>query len=315
MSAVARLRRLLLEPEPPAAAIEVRAGGLAALRLQRDGRSQVLGAAAALRLPEGALRLSLQDANLADSEAFGSALAGLCERVGLGPGSRVALVLPDPVARVAFVPAAEVKARSAAETLEQLRFRLKKTLPFDVREARLAWCAVPAFPGQPAQLMVAALFAPVLADYEAAACGVGLVPGVVEVAGLALLRAVPAGGGGDELVVNWDRGYVSLALLRAGEPTLYRTLTGELAAKPEEVAREAQSTVLYYAERLGGPGLSRASLRSGLLPFGDAARLLDEAIGLWPEPLDPWAALGGGPPGVETQTFEAAAASLLAGAA
>lgn len=312
----ASLRRLLLEPEPPPAGIEVRATGVSGMRLQRHGRGLALGAAAAFELPRDTLQLSLSEPNLRDPEAFRRALAALAERIGIAKGARVALVLPDAVGRVAFVPADEVRARSRAETEELLRFRLRKSLPFDVREARLAWVALPALTGRPAEVMVAALFAPVLIGYEEALREIGLVPGLVELSGLALLAALDdAPRGGDALLVNWDEGYVSLVLLRAGVPLLFRTLAGELAAQPAEVAREVANTILYYRERLGGQGLARAMLRSAALAPAEAAELLREPLGLAAEAIDPWRVLRGAPEGVSVHALAGAASALLAGAA
>lgn len=310
------VRRRLIEPEPPQAAIEVRALSVSGLRLARDGARTALGAAAAFALPEGTLRLSLHEPNLVQPEDFRRALELVCDRCGLQPGARVALVLPDPVARVAFVPAAEARARSRSEMEEQLRFRLRKSLPFEAREAQLAFSATPARPGQPAQVLVVAVFRPVLQGYEDAVRALKLEPGLVELAGLSLLRALPpAAPDTDELLVNWDHGYVSLALLRGGEPVLFRTLAGELAGQPAEVAREVSATVLYYQERLGGAGLGRAWLRSAALPPAEAALLLGESLRQSPVPVDAWGGLRGAPAAAEAQAFAAAAATLLGGAA
>lgn len=313
-SPAARLLRLFLEPEPPAAAIEVRETGLSAIRLERAGQHALLGAAAAFELEPGVVKLSLTEPNVKDEAGFRRTLGVLADRVGLGGGGRVALVLPDPVARVAFVPAAEVAARSRAELLEQLRFRLRKAVPFEIREARLAWAELPASAGRPAQLLVAAIYEPVLASYERALRELRLEPGLVELAGLALLGALRPAAGADELLVNWDAGYCTLALLRDGEPMLFRTLAGALA-EPKEVAREAANTVLYYRERMGGAGLQRALLRSAVLPSAEAAELLREPLGLVPEPVDPWGTLRGAPQGVAAMPFAGAAAALVGRAA
>ncbi|HKC12782.1 MAG TPA: hypothetical protein VKI41_12190, partial [Vicinamibacteria bacterium] len=81
---------------------------------------------------------------------------------------------------------------------------------------------------------MAAVFGPVLEGYEAALEALGFHPGLVETACLALSgRAIGAGSSGDRLLVNWDHGYVSLVLSRAGWPILLRTLTGDFAAAPD----------------------------------------------------------------------------------
>lgn len=307
-----RLWRRLLDPEPPMSAIEVRASGVAGLRLVREGKRLALGAAASLELAAGVLRVSLTEPNIVAAAAFRDTLRAAAERVGLLAGARVALVLPDPVARVSLVPAAEVKARSRKELEELLRFRIRKSLPFDVQHARIAFAEVPAAPGRPAALLVAAAHEPIIAAYEQALREVALEPGLVELSALSLM-ASRSGTSGDELLINWDDEHASLIVLRDGEPILIRTLIGELQARPEEVAREVQSTLLYYQERLGGTKLARVLVRSR---NGEAAAdALRDVVSVAPEAIDPWREIAGAPRSVEAALLAGAAASLLARAA
>jgi hypothetical protein len=291
------LRRLFVEPEPPLLAVEVRRRALSAVRLVREGSRYRLGAAATLELPDGVLDLSLVRPNVVDAAALRRALETLLERVGALEAGRAALVLPDATLRIALVPVKE-GVRRRAEMEEFVRFRLHKALPFDVRESRLAWAGPHA-----GQLLVAAIYKPVLAGYESALAEVGLEPGLVEPAVLALL-----GGGvpseGDRLLVNWDEGYVSLVVSRSGWPLVVRTLSGGLGA--EAVAREVGNTVLYYHEKLGGAGLAGAAVRSAHVPAEEAVVLLREPIGFPPEIVDPGVRLG--------LDVESSAAQSLAGA-
>lgn len=303
-----RLWRSLVDPEPPLCAIEVRSRGISALRLVREGKRLVLGAAAALDLPPGALHVSLTEPNLVDATAFRDALRDVAERAGLAAGARVSLVLPDPVARVSLVPAEEVKARSRKDLQELLRFRIRKSLPFDVQHARLAFAEVPAALGRSAALLLAAAHEPVIAAYEAAMRAAGFEPGLVELSGLALL-ASRSGVSGDELLINWDDDYASLILARDGEPILIRTLIGELLARPEEVSREVQSTLLYYQERLAGTTIARVLVRS---QAGAVVAALGEALPVPPEAIDPWRGIAGAPQSTEAALLAGAAASLLA---
>ncbi|MFI5183882.1 MAG: type IV pilus biogenesis protein PilM [Vicinamibacteria bacterium] len=299
------LHRRFLAPPAPLAAVEVRARALGAVRLVAQGNGRVLGGAASVELPEGTLRLSISEPNVVNREAFRQGLRSVVEKAGILGAGRVALVLPDPVARVALLPASDVRGRGA-EAEEMLRFRLRKAVPFEIRSARLA--SVPVHvPGREPQILVAAILASVLEEYEGACRGLGLEPGLVELAGLAILDAVeerrrPA----DRVVVNWDDGYVSIILSRDGAPLLIRTLTGADAGSPTNVVREASQTALYYRERLSGAGLAEAIVRSTVVPVAEAALLLEEPLGLRPEALDPWGALTGG---------DRSAAQVLAGAA
>lgn len=303
------LRERLLEPEWPTVAVEVRPRGVSVVRLVGSGNRLGLGAAASLDLPEGALEVSLARANVVDGAAFRKALQGACERAGALCGGPVALVLPDPAVRVALLPASELKARRRAEVEQMIRFRLNKTVPFDVQQARVAWAGP-----EGGQMLVAAVFRPVLEGYEAVLRDLGFDPGLVEPASLALVGTLErAETPGDRLLVNWDVGYVSLVLTRRGWPILIRTLVGDLG--PEAVLREAANTVLYYRERLGGQGLTGAALRSAFLPPEEAVTLLREPLGLEPEVVDPWALLGGGHQSAVAQAMAGALACLLRRAA
>jgi type IV pilus assembly protein PilM len=309
-SLLARLRGGWLDAEPPLQAFEVRQDAVAGVRLTRGVAGLGLGAAASLELGQGAILLSATEPNLKDADGFSRTLRVLADRLGIGGGAPVALVLPDAIARVAFVAPADVGQGSHAETEEVLRFRLKKSLPFDIQQTRLAWVELPPAVGRAGQVLVAAVFGPVLQRYEDAVRDAGFEPGLVELAGLSLASAVRSPAGADELLVNWEAGYVSLVLLRDGEPVLFRTIAGELAADAAEVGREAGNTVLYYRERLGGAGLARALLRSAALPVEQALAELSEPIGLVPEIVDAWGALPGAPDRALGQSFAAAAAVL-----
>lgn len=307
------LRRRLLTPEYPLTAVEVRARSVGVVRLARERDGLALTSAACLELPEGTVRLSMTEPNIADPAAFRAALGAALERAGVLNAGRVALVLPDPVARVALLPAAEVSARRSAEVDELIRFRLRKAVPFDIREARVA--SIPAGPAG-SMVLAGAIFGPVLAGYEEAFYALGLHPGLVELAGLALIEAAfRARTPGDHILVNWDDAYVSLVLARDGWPALIRTLVGEFAATPDQVVRELSSTVLYYRERLGGTGLAGAALRSAALPPAEAASLLEEPLGLVPEVLDPWRAFGAAGERLEAAQAVAAAAACVLGRA
>jgi hypothetical protein len=304
------LRRHLTEPQHPLTVVEVRARALGIVRVAREGRRLVLAAAAALELPEGALRLSMTESNLADPGAFREALKSALAKAGALAAGRIGLVLPDPVARMALLPASEMAAKSRAASEELIRFRLRKSVPFDIRDARIVFQS----PGTRSEdpVLVAAVFKPVLDAYEAACRAAGVHAGLVELSGLTLLNA--AFGGlppADRLLVNWDDGYVTLLLARGEWPIVVRTLTGTPAAEPREVAREVAQTVLYYRERLAGAQLQQAVVRCTVLPPSEAAALLEPSLGFAPEVLDVWEPLRAAGLKDAGQSLAAAAACLV----
>jgi hypothetical protein len=291
-------------------AVEVRPHAVAAVRLAREGGRLSLGAAASVELLDGVLALSLTKPNVLGVEGFTAALRAALERVGALSGGPVSLVLPDPVVRLTLVPAAGLRGRRA-EVDETVRFRLHKTLPsdFDVRTARVAWRAA-----GPEQLLVAAAADEVVRGYEDALAGLGFETGLVEATGLALASLDDGTRpDGDRLLVNWDEGYVSFHLSRGPHPMLLRTLPREDSR--EAVARQAAQTLRYHRDQLGGGALADLALRSAAFPPAEAAAVLENALGLAPRLLRPWAALGLSEDGPAAQAVAGAAACVLRRAA
>jgi hypothetical protein len=300
------LTRTLVEPQLPLLAVEVRPRALAAVRLLREHGTLSLGAAATVEMPAGVVEVSLARPNVIDAEAFSGALRGLFERVGALSGGDVSLVLPDPAVRLALVPSEGLRGRRA-DAAETIRFRLHKALPFDVRGARLAWSAT-----REEQALVAVAPEEVVRGYELPLESLGFQPGLVEAASLALLSAAETGPG-DRVLVNWDEGYVSFVLTRAGQPLLLRTLTGD--ASPDAVARHATSTRQFHRDRLGGAPLAGVVLRSTSVPGDEAAALLEAALEAPVRLLRPWAAIGIMEDGASAQAVAGAAACVLRRAA
>jgi type IV pilus assembly protein PilM len=311
--AARRARRLwsaVVEPERPVVAVEVRPSGVGIVRTRRDGRNVVLAVAAAIDLAPGVVQPSLTQANLADPERLRAGLRGALERAGILDGAPVALVLPDPVGRIALVPASEIAGGTPAQVDELVRFRLRKSLPFDVRDARVAHVRSARAPDP---LLTVAALSSVVDAYEEVCRSLGLEPGLVELSALALCRAAfGPDSTGDRLLVNWDAGYATLVLVRDGWPVLARTLTGPVVSAPAEVAREAAQTLVYARERLGSPGLEQVVVRAAGIDEADAVSVLEGPLGVVPEIVDPWRALGtAGPgPGPAAQALAGAAACL-----
>jgi type IV pilus assembly protein PilM len=280
-----------------------------AVRMTRERGRWALGAASSLSLPEGAVKMSMLEGNVVDASAFRETVRAVLERAGIPLQGAIGLVLPDPVARVSTAPASEFMGKDSQETEELLRFRLRKAVPFEIKDAKVAFL-LPEVPSPDAVVVAAAVAKPVLEGYEEALSALGLHPGLVELSGLALLSAVESGHpSGDRLVVNWDEGYVSLLLARGGQAVLVRTLTGEAVTAHDDVVREVANTVLFYREKLGGAGLDSVVLRSALLPASQAADLLSEPLGVRPEIFDPWSGQGEGGP--QAQAVAGAAACLV----
>lgn len=301
------LSRTLVEPEYPLVAVEVRPHAIAAVRLQREGGRLGLGAASTVEVPAGALDVSLARPNVVEPEVFRAALRSALERVGALSGGTVSLVLPDPAVRLVLLPAAGLRGRRR-EAEDTVRFRLHKALPFDVRAARLAWDA-----SRGEQALVAVALEEVVRGYEEALEALGFQAGLVEVASLALASLEDGEGEGDRLLVNWEEGYVSFVLSRAGQPLLLRTLPGDDGV--EAVGRHATSTLQFHRDRFGGQALDDVLVRACGVPAEEALATLFRALGTRPRLMHPWAPLGLDEQGPAAQAVAGAAACALRRAA
>jgi hypothetical protein len=304
------LSRALVEPPLPLVAVEVRPDAVGAVRLARDGRRLSLASAATAELPEGTLEVSLTRPNVRNAASFESALGTVLERTGALSAGAVSLVLPDPAVRLTLLPASEARG-SRKELAEVIRFRLHKALPpgFDVRGARLA------FRARGAQLLVALASDEVVRGYEEAVVGLGLRVGLVEPAGLALasLGLDAARDGGDRLLVNWDRGYVSFFLWRGLEPLLLRTLPREDGR--EAVARQLAQTLRFHRDQLGERPLEEVALRVAAVSPEEGKDAIASVVGIEPRLVRPWEGLGIDEDGPAAQAVAAAAACVMRRAA
>ena len=145
LSPLGRLTRWLDHMPSPALACEIGPHGVAAARGAR--RRVSLEAHAFEALPAGAVTPSPVELNIIDTAAVGAALARVLARVN-GHETGTALVIPDQVVRV-FLLQFETFPRRAEEAVPLLRWRLKKSVPFDVEDTVVSYMLQDAGPAVP----------------------------------------------------------------------------------------------------------------------------------------------------------------------
>jgi type IV pilus assembly protein PilM len=159
-------------PHPPLA-IEIAPERVAATRWSRTGS---LDGFAVEALPMGAIVPSAVETNIVNMAAVKSATASACDRLR-AKDEDVALILPDPVIRV-FVQHFEEFPRSPQEAVPMLRWKLKKSVPFEADETLISYMRqAPREDGVDVVTALARLR--IIREYESLAEGVGLHPGVV----------------------------------------------------------------------------------------------------------------------------------------
>ena len=235
---------LWLDAMPNAAvAIEVAPDRIAAARWSRTGS---LDGYAVESLPAGALVPSAVEANIVNVPAVKAALATVCERLR-ARDEDIALILPDTVIRV-FVQHFEEFPRSAAEAEPMLRWKLKKSVPFEADETLISYMRqAPRESGIDVVTALARLR--IIREYESLAEGIGLRPGVVMSSSLAAISLLE-----DEkptLLARVSGSALTTAIVRRGVLCGYRCT--ELPAQganltPKMLLEEVFPVAAYYQD-------------------------------------------------------------------
>jgi hypothetical protein len=163
-------------------------------------------------------------------------------------GSEIAVVVPDSTARLAFLTA-ENPSSNPEEQQTFIRWKLKKSIPFDVDTAQVAYRILGPHRGGPGVDMLVALSPrAVVREYEALFDALDIHAGVILPSTLAALNLVtpPVG---DALFVKVAPDCVTTTVFQSRRIQFYRRVTDA------SLYDAVYPTVLYYQDKLGGNAL------------------------------------------------------------
>lgn len=228
----------------PPAAVEVSAEGIVAASLPSKGASAVV---AFEPLPAGAIVPGIGNQNLLQPDAVAAAIRKALDRVA--PRKRdVTLIIPDTAIRV-FVLDFDSLPSKPADVLSVLRFRLRKTVPFDVEHAGISYQVLAGSENEK-RVLTAILPANILAEYEAVVRAAGYEPGAVMPSSLAGMAALDSEG--PVLAAFLQSTSMTTVIAHGQDVLLYRTLElpEEPATQLTEVQRDVGVAVVYFEDRL-----------------------------------------------------------------
>jgi type IV pilus assembly protein PilM len=229
----------------PHIACEITAQGVAAVR--SEGKLSAIGAMHSRALAAGVLTPALNAQNVQDARALSNAIEEALSTVG-GRGQDVIAILPDSAVRVTLLDFDSLPERRL-EADAAVRFRLRKSLPFDIEKAALSFDAQQT----PQGLHVAAsiVLRSVLEEYESAFRAAGCSPGVVLPSSLGALGAVDDDRPTMLLKVAQDA--TSVAVVKDGQLVLFRILDGAGAGEPtaERMADDIYPSLVYFQDNYG----------------------------------------------------------------
>jgi type IV pilus assembly protein PilM len=248
----------LLVPPPAEAVVEIGPEAVSAATFAPRGREALVQGCVVEPLPPGAVSAALMTPNILDRAAVVSRLKTAIERLTSKP-RRVALLIPDPAARVSLVRFEQLPAR--AEDLEQLvRWQVKKAAPFPIDDTVLSYMPAGASAEGGHEFLVVAARRDVVRGYEAVCEEADMHAGLVDLSTFGLVNAglaVPESQNADWLLVHVRPAFTSVAIIRGGNVIFFRSLSGEDADTLVDVVHQ---TTMYYQDRLGGSGFSQVLL-------------------------------------------------------
>jgi type IV pilus assembly protein PilM len=255
----------------PKLACEISADRVLAGRL--SDRGGTLETYAGHELALGSVVPDLTEANLRHRREVSDSIRDVLAAVGSRARDVVA-VLPDAAVRVVLLDF-DMLPQNRQEAESVVRFRLKKSLPFDVDKAKVSYHAQTA--GEGVRVVAAVALSSVVEDYEEAFRDAGYSPGVVLPSMLAALGAADAKR--PSLVVKVDARTTSIAILDNGQMLLFRTLenTRGVTITGEQLAEEVYPSVVFFQDTYH-LNIERIFL-AGLPESGGAAQALRAQTG------------------------------------
>ena len=233
------LKAILIDP-PPGMAFEVSEAGIAAARIgyhtELDFRP----------LEPGVLAISPLKENVLDEAAFKAAVKALAATHTARKGKDATLILPDFSTRTTVLDF-DTFPSDVEEQLGLIRFRLKRSVPFDVESAAVSYVAQPG----PKRFDVVVVMTPrdIVSRFEAPFRAAGLNPGLVTTSSLAALELAPEGG----LTMIAKLTGKSITLLVRDKATLKLVRCLDLPSNElEDVTAVLVPTFVYMEDNLGG---------------------------------------------------------------
>ncbi len=226
----------------PTLACEIGADRVLAGRAADQGR--MVEVSSARELAPGTVVPDLMEPNLRNGDALSQAIASTLSGVG-GRSRDVIAILPDTSVRVVLLDFETLPAK-AEEAEAVVRFRLKKSLPFDPEDARVSYH--PQSTGKAMQVVAAVVLKSVLEEYESAFRDAGYSPGVVMPSMLAALGAADAER--PTLVVKVDARTIGIAILDQEHLLLIRTLENVrgVTITGDQLAEEVYPSVVFFQD-------------------------------------------------------------------
>jgi type IV pilus assembly protein PilM len=268
---------MALKRQPkPRLACEITSENVIAGRAKNDATA--LEVHTVRRLEPNVVRPSLAAGNISDTSVLGQSIASALSSVG-GRKRDVVAVIPDAAVRVLLMDF-DTLPEKMPEAEPIIRFRLRKSVPFDAEQAALSFQSY----RKQGSVRVLAAVTPreVLSEYEAAFRSAGYEPGFVLPSTLATLNAVEADR--PTLLIKIDGNFVCIAIADHNELVFYRMLDVVAGRTGTALADEVYPSIVFFEDNYSAK-IERILL-SANSNADELRQALQEQTNVRPESLD-----------------------------
>jgi type IV pilus assembly protein PilM len=243
MSILQSISRLVKDP-PPEHAFEISEAGISYAHGAETGFE---------RFEPGTVAVSPSVDNVLRPEAIASMIRHIAPANGVKKRRQAALILPDYAARVTVLDFDSFPT-VAAEQLPLVKFRIKKTIPFDIESAAVSYYVQPSPVNKPGskkvEVLAVTMAFDIVARYEALFRAAGFQPGEVTTSSLAALNLYR--GEGVAVVAKLSGQVLTVTVLSGGTIKLFRCVRLE-GTDPDELLAILHPTFAYVEDELASP--------------------------------------------------------------
>jgi len=198
---------------------------------------------------EGTLVASPVEDNFLRADAISATIQAVAPVSGSKKRRPAAVILPDYAARVSVLDFDSFPS-APEEQLSLVRFRFKKTIPFDIDSAAVSYFVQPSLNKKKIDVLAVIVALEVIARYEALFRNAGFHPGSITTSALAALNLYH--GDGIAVFAKLCGRALTVAVVSGETIKLFRCVTLDETNEPE-ILGVLHPTFAYVEDELGGP--------------------------------------------------------------
>ncbi|MDU0459788.1 MAG: pilus assembly protein PilM [Geobacteraceae bacterium] len=230
--------------------MEIRPDGVTCAMVTGSQSAPRIERLACAKFPENTVRISLKEQNVLEPAVFIERVKS-AHNLLLARTGKVSVSLPDSVGRMLLVDL-EGRFKSRAEALDLIRWKLKKSIPFDLSDTQLDYQKLAVRENGEMSLLVALISKTVVSQYEELLVEAGLVPARIDFNSFNLCRVFDRHLAieGDSIMISYYGCTLGIMAFSQGMPEFIRVkdLSGTVATD-SRVFMEINSSLMVCKNR------------------------------------------------------------------